>query len=189
MSKDQELIWRCLLGPEVYGEFFGVWKVWEAFFKTSEKFERTPEIRWKLFNQAAAAESGFEAILVRIVHTRNLDADAIDLYPVFRQGYQHLRECIRDDKKLDWHGSEKYGKGWEEYQAFKYLSVYTASLLSDMNHGYTRKTKWMRYILNPRVPDLKVAASHMLEATSVKHKQDWYRLPEKSEYAGEVSTA
>ena len=178
---------------EVYGEFFGLWKVWEAFFKTSDppgqQFERTDETRWKLFSQAAAAESGFEAILVRIVHTRHLDGDQIDLLSRFRQGYQHLRERIRDDKPLDWHASEQYGQRWKEYQAFKYLSVFTASLLSDIDHGYTRNRRWMRFIRNPKVPTLKVAASNMFAATSVRHREDWYDLPATSEYAREVSTS
>jgi hypothetical protein len=58
--------------------------------------------RWDLFDRAAKAEGGIEAILLRLSTERQLCGCEREQLGLFRQSFQQLRQAIRDDKALAW---------------------------------------------------------------------------------------
>jgi hypothetical protein len=106
----------------LYGEFFAVWKLWNYSLDAQQDNTITCS---ELLIRASAAEGGIESLLVRISANRELSRDDIRALASFRQGYQNLREAIRDTHKLDW-GSSSH----PEYLAFKRLATYVALLIT-----------------------------------------------------------
>lgn len=110
---------------QLYGEFFAVWKLWNysKYKDIAHVFPKTT--RCDFLKRASAAEAGVEAILVKLASERIFSKKDIDVLGSFRQAYQSLRECIRDDEQLDWPYQE-----YPEYLAFKNLAEYVACMLS-----------------------------------------------------------
>jgi hypothetical protein len=105
-----------------YGEFFAVLKLWRWLGRTSQ----TPEDqRWKLHERAAAAEGFIEGVLVKLSSEVILEDKEIKSLGCFRQGFQQLREAIRENAQLKWDSSEK-----PEYKRFKELAVQVSALLA-----------------------------------------------------------
>src|SRR5258708_22594696 len=76
----------------LYGEFFATWKLWSAY-KDSEVGIGVPDNpRWLLLERAEVAESGFEALLVKLASARILNTTDEDMLGGFREGYQTPRE-------------------------------------------------------------------------------------------------
>jgi hypothetical protein len=78
---------------------------------------------------------------MRLVAERRLGEDEIDLLGCFREGYETLRETIRENKALGWWASGSHGKdarfkpedghiGFEQYRAVKALAEHFAVELS-----------------------------------------------------------
>ena len=109
---------------ELYGEFFSVWKLWNAARDDAERGAPSDQ-RWSLLERAAAAEGRMEALVVTLAAEQRLSARDVEVLAKFRQGYQRLRETIRDGQRLPWHSSEH-----REYVAFKLLAVECAALIS-----------------------------------------------------------
>jgi hypothetical protein len=151
----------------VYGEFFAIWKVWDAHQRDAHMrgnpLDRTAV--WDLLRRAAEAEGGFEAILVRITQERFLDESQTDSLARFRQGYQSLREAIREDRTLEWRADPRKRPASDKYRAFKILAARTAGMLSDDTGRVLRR---------PRTPDPGRAAQALIEATSVANAARWW---------------
>ena len=97
-----------------YGAFFSTWKSWNWYLK-----QKRPDaaIHRELFDQAARAEGGVESILSRLAAHRRLNAQMVADLACFRQGFQSLRQAIRDNEPLEWGSSDV-----AEYRRFKDLS-------------------------------------------------------------------
>ena len=108
----------------LYGEFFSLWKLWN-YHHVLGNAELKGGNRWELLDRAARAEAKLEATLVRVASERSLDRKQIDLLGQFRQLYQQLRECIRDNKPLNWDHSTH-----PEYTRFKELAPQVAAIIA-----------------------------------------------------------
>jgi len=134
-----------------YGEFFAVWKLWN---RLDRKSDNAPERTWELHKRAASAEAIVESTMVRLASEMRLLALDIEDLGRFRQAFQQLRQCIREDKNLKWPSSE-----CPEYKSFKILAVRCARIISKA---------W---------PDRPIAAglaaTQLLQITSNNWEQDW----------------
>ena len=106
---------------KLYGEFFAIWKLWN-YSLTAER--GCTVTRSDLLVRACAAEGAVESLFVRLAAGRDLREADIKTLGRFRQGYQTLRETIRDNEKLDWSSSTH-----PEYLAFKQLATAVALLI------------------------------------------------------------
>ncbi len=97
----------------LYGEFFAIWKIWNAAVRAGEMSERKDLLR-----RAADAEGLLERVLIKLTTERQLPLAERETLGKFRQGYQKLRGAIKAEKLLPWVGSEH-----PEYLAFKRLAV------------------------------------------------------------------
>jgi len=110
----------------LYGEFFAIWKLWDQHLRTASKepLDSSAGTRSQLLDRTLAAESGVEAMMLKLTGQQTLTTD--DLYALgsFRQAYQTLREHIRRGTPLGWN--------WDshpEYAAFKFLASRVSQLL------------------------------------------------------------
>ena len=116
---------------DAYAQFFTTWKLWDAH-KRFPNTSAPADVQWQMLERAEDAESTFEALLVKLASERGLDDRACRLLAAFRQAYQSLREHIREDEELAWFNRDIHGDdgGYREYQAFKMLAEYLATLLA-----------------------------------------------------------
>ncbi|MFJ2033565.1 hypothetical protein [Streptosporangium sp. NPDC087985] len=130
---------------EIYGQFFAIWKLWSGARKG---LPENDEFRREVLGRAAEAEGRLESLLVRIASERDLsDRDCI-LVGCFRQGFQSLRESIRNNEDLrsrlyTMSGKERLPVRWTgseapPYIAFKALAAYTANLLAKSSSPATK---------------------------------------------------
>lgn len=108
---------------KLYGEFFGVWKLWNYALDTRD--DQFAQTNATLLARAAAAEGGMEAILVKLAAERTLTLDEQSHLGRFRQAYQCLRQTIKKGKPLDWPSSEH-----AQYLAFKGLACHVAAIVT-----------------------------------------------------------
>ena len=134
-----------------YGEFFAVWKLWNRLDRGTASFD---ERRWELHKRAAAAEAIIEGTFVKLSSEIALNSDDIQMLGRFRQGFQHLREAIRENYTLPWSSSEH-----PEYKAFKTLAVRFAALLG---------STWPVHS-----PSCERAACQLMRITSNEWKAKW----------------
>ena len=57
----------------LYGEFFAVWKLWDASLRKSAS-PGIEEKRWKLLERAAGAEASMETLMIKLASERVLSA-------------------------------------------------------------------------------------------------------------------
>ena len=106
---------------KLYGEFFAIWKLWNYSLTAQSGCTVS---RSDLLVRACAAEGAVESLFVRLAAGRDLREGDITTLGRFRQGYQTLRETIRDNEKLSWDSSTH-----PEYLAFKKLATAVALLI------------------------------------------------------------
>ncbi len=135
----------------LYGEFFAVWKLWNYSLDTQQDNTIT---RSELLIRASVAEGCIESLLVRLSANRELSHEDVRALACFRQGYQNLREAIRDTHRLDW-GSSSH----PEYLAFKRLATYVALLIASDT--------------SPASETVKNRAEVLISITSNKWEEDW----------------
>jgi hypothetical protein len=116
-----------------YGEFFTAWKLWNRLDKSDPSFV---EKRWQILQKAASAEASTESIILKIVTELPLSSVEVEDLGRFRQGFQSLREAIREDKPLDWLHSEA-----PPYVAFKRLSCRVAAMLQTGRDKKARRSE------------------------------------------------
>jgi hypothetical protein len=159
----------------VYGKFFATWKLWSTH-KEYASAGAPDGIQWKLLEQAEEAEAGFEALLVKLASERRLSERDRRLLACFRQGYQSLRERLREDEPLEWWatGSPKYphhDEGRRQYRTFKALSEYFATLLAE-----DVPPRWLHG--PPPRPTEEEAIKALLDST-INLKDEWVEEAEK----------
>jgi len=145
---------------KVYGEFFAVWKLW--VYHKEQSFTETS--RWEMLERAATAEGILESIFVKLSSERDLNERETEILGRFRQGFQTLRQSIRDDKYLGW-SKDKYN----EYVSFKRL----AGLVSDILVSET-PSKSQRDMTNNDA--LIKITSNRWEKHWFLSDDDWHRL-------------
>jgi hypothetical protein len=145
----------------VYGKFFSTWKLWDTHQSRSH-IEVPEQLQWELLTQAETAEAGFESLLLKLASERHLSDQDVRLLACFRQAYQSLRERIRDNKRLEWWAMDKRQDrtGFKQYQTFKALAEYFASLLAT-----DQTPRWFQK--SSRAPDPQASIGRLLDVTSV----------------------
>jgi hypothetical protein len=138
----------------LYGEFFAIWKLWNYYIRDIGATHLPGASRWDLLKRACDAESLVERVFVKLAAERDLRAADLDRLGRFRQGYQHLRQSIGDNKPLEWDRSTH-----PEYLAFKRLAVEVAILIQSGGIANSGKRAG-------RVESL-------LEITSNHHESTW----------------
>ncbi len=114
-------------------------------------------------------EGGFEALLVKLASERRLTDEDKLMLGSFREGYQMLRERIRENRPLDWWSSDIHGgAGFRQYHAFKALAEYVAHLLE------AHPTRRLLRPAQPR-PDRSeaIATIHAITRRRIFHDQWW----------------
>jgi len=134
-----------------YGEFFAVLKLWRWVVRTQLASD---EQRWKLHERAAAAEGIIEGTLVKLSSEVILNDKEMNNLGCFRQGFQQLREAIRDNTQLEWDSSER-----REYKCFKHLAVQVSALLAG---------EWKEVDM-----PIGKAESQISEITSNRYEENW----------------
>jgi hypothetical protein len=106
----------------LYGEFFAVWKVWNATMRYRDQMPpEPPDLVWNLLSRAAAMEAGVEALLTQVSATHVLTEPEIAAFGALRQGFQQLRTAMQRRQMLDWWGSDV-----PDYLAFKDLATFAS---------------------------------------------------------------
>lgn len=114
---------------KLYGELFTVLKLWHAY---KDGMEAPDNTRWNLLERAARVDGSIEAMLIKVTSERQLPDETISNLGKMRQGFQRLRESIRDGDRLDWGYSEH-----EEYAELKRLSSFFSTMLvSEKNNDF-----------------------------------------------------
>jgi hypothetical protein len=108
----------------LYGEFFGIWKLWNYYLRGAAIESSQDAGKWDLLNRAARAEGQMEAMMVKLASQRSLTSDQIMTLGRFRQSYQHLRQAIASDEAIGWGSSEH-----PEYVEFKTLAAKVATII------------------------------------------------------------
>lgn len=181
-----------------YGEFFATWKLWEAHMggeapaegsSTSasvqaplraETLAAPADVQWRLLERAAAAEAGFEAVLVTLASERKLADRDIKLLGCFREAYQMLRERIRENERLTWRASpipDEDAVGFKQYLWFKSLAEYVVVTLAD-SPGPWPPMGWLWPMRRRTTPD---EAARSLRAITWRRafKGRWWTIAEE----------
>ena len=109
---------------QVYGEYKELWRLWKIFQDPDKaKFKPNDSTWWDLLKRATAAEAKVEAIVVKLVVERKLSSEDLKKLGLFRQGFQQLRQGIREGESL------KYNYKHPEYQLFTRLASEVACML------------------------------------------------------------
>lgn len=104
----------------LYGEFLTVWRLWDAARKNDSQKDI---MRWDLLTRACDAEGKVEGLMMKLAIERCLTPVDIRVLGEFRQGYQLLREFIRDNPS--WESSEFR----ETYETFKKSSCQVGAMI------------------------------------------------------------
>lgn len=137
----------------IYGNFFATWKIWDFALKNKEKYDSEA---LRIFESACSAEGQMESFLVKLCVEVKLNETEIDSLGRFRQGYQTLRQRIRDEKPLAWNSSKH-----PEYVSFKILSTDVAQLVS-----LTRDRR--------KTPSAAQATEQLTNVTANKWEVGWF---------------
>jgi hypothetical protein len=87
----------------LYGELKEVARIWRESKKSDGSWIRKPDdLAWQLLGRAAAVESKFEAVIIKLATERSLSASQRQTLGLFRQACQRLRLTIRTNAVLDW---------------------------------------------------------------------------------------
>jgi len=109
---------------QIYGEYKQIWRLWKIYQDPDrEKFQPAAGTWWILIDRAAAAEARLEALVVKLVVERRLTDSEINSLGLFRQGFQQLRQGIRESNPL------KYSHEQPEYRLFNKLATEVACIL------------------------------------------------------------
>jgi hypothetical protein len=153
----------------LYGEFFAVWKTWDAFLNGELKLSDPAGAAWDCLRNSAEIEGRVEALLAKISAERELSDDDINVLGAVRQGFQSLRGAIKKEERLPWLGSEV-----EPYTAFKALAVYTARLLGTPSNSKNS-------------PSNATATENFRGITSNRHENCWPQTAQQLGLLGDTS--
>jgi hypothetical protein len=124
-NKRKELeIASAAVFQQMYGEFKDIWRVWKIVRNPSQYAMSPPaDARFDLLKRATAAEAKVEALVVKLAVERTLKPEEIEKIALFRQGYQRLRQRIRDNKEMEYNYKDP------EYRLFNDLATRFAGIL------------------------------------------------------------
>jgi hypothetical protein len=125
----------------LYGDFFALWKLWNYYIRDIGAEALPGATRWQILDRACASEARLESTLVKLASEKPLTTRDIETLGRFRQRYQQLRECIRDNVPLAWDHSEH-----PEYQEFKTLAPQVAAII--IGSGRVRQELLLRITSN-----------------------------------------
>jgi hypothetical protein len=110
----------------LYGEFFAIWKLWDQHLRSAAEQppEESARTRDELLERTLAAESGVEAMLLKLTGQQRLSTEQLHALGSFRQGYQTLRQRIREGRPMGWNWDAQ-----REYAAFKFLAARVSQAL------------------------------------------------------------
>jgi hypothetical protein len=143
---------------QVYGDFKDIWRLWKVVRRPDKYALIAPDhARFNLLTRATAAEAKVDALVMKFAVERNLLDKDIDIIGLFRQGFQQLRQRIRDDKSMDFNYEDP------EYRLFNDLA-----------------TAMGRMILSdpPSIPPPSSIAARQLENISKIRKKHWKKALE-----------
>ena len=109
----------------LYGEFFSLLKLWDSWKRRAIPDTTDQPALDHILERATNAEGRLEALLLKIASERELGIAEQDILGAFRQGYQTLRESMREDRAVNWNYSN-----YEPYAAFKVLACAISNFLS-----------------------------------------------------------
>jgi hypothetical protein len=125
---------------KAYGEFFGIWKEWDAAVAGKFQNQSREIVRQTLFVRACIAEGRVEALVAGLAAQRSLATDEARLLGCYRRAYQTLRTSLLSDRVVGTasDGSkstlsetdEWYGSDVESYVEFKRLAAWVGNLLA-----------------------------------------------------------
>jgi hypothetical protein len=133
-----------------YGRLLTACRLWNAAKSKKIPFPNEAA-RYQLLKQASEAESVLEGMLLKLASERTLNPDQQSRLGRFRQGYQSVRQAIRDDREGLWTSSQA-----DSYLDFKEGAALFASLL--------KKHIWMR------APTQESARQAVCEITHNRHE-------------------
>jgi hypothetical protein len=136
---------------QLYGEFKTVWRLWKAF-KDNKGIKFPDDTRAELLKRATSAESGVEAITVKLATERSLSETDLETLGLFRQAFQLVREAIRYDQQLNWQYNSP------EYLLFNDLASDVARMISFSDKG--------------KSPGREEAKSNFQKVTGIR-REDW----------------
>jgi len=110
---------------DLYGEFLSTRRLWNYHLQ-HHRLSTLDTRGLELFDRSCVAEGKLEALLIKVTTERFLSPNELDELGLFRQGYQQLRECIRDIRPLTWGSSDH-----PEYLALKRGCRTTIRILSN----------------------------------------------------------
>jgi len=140
----------------LYGEFFAVWKLWN-YVRSGVVAPEDKDARWELLQRAAALDGGFEALLVKLSSERVISQHEAESAGLLRQGFQQLRQSIKQNVPLEWGSSDH-----PQYAEFKRLACYFANMLA-IDHDFSQ-------------PSRDSAATVLRTASSNEHERNWKNL-------------
>ncbi len=129
-KKRQELdVAAAVVFQQLYGELKEVGRLWREFARQgSDKLSPPPDIRWILLARAAAAESKYEAVVIKLASERLLSTPQRKTLGQFRQGCQQLRQSIRNGMSVGW---SRFG---DEYHLFNDLATEVTCMIAEVRH-------------------------------------------------------
>ncbi len=118
-----------------YGRFSAAWKSWETLKDVCDGEDIPVEQQRESAQEVARIEGELEAVFVRITGLRKLSSEERVRFGRLRTGLQRLRECIEQNRQLEWRVVERAGKDDDHdsvvsYEDFKALAVELAAGVS-----------------------------------------------------------
>ena len=154
---------------KLYGEFFSMWKLWRLTLNSSKedgKEAQYEEVKHRIERESFIAEGRVEAILVKIASEKRLNDTQLEILGRFRQAYQRLRECMRENKDLPWFNSDYF-----EYSTFKRLSYLVSRVIQS---NYSPLMKWIMSWI-PSLNRSKILTLNNKKAVKIITSNYWQR--------------
>jgi hypothetical protein len=98
---------------ELYGEFIGIWKLWNTLSQIIGQPDREKAYA-DLLGRSTTMEGRFESLLLRLTSQFSWTQNDLDKLGILRQAFQFPREQMRKNAPIPWGSSEH-----RQYLAFK----------------------------------------------------------------------
>jgi hypothetical protein len=134
------------------------------------------DLQWQCLAASTEVEGHLESLLVKVTSERRLLEDDLVKLGCFREAYQSLRECIRQNEPLPWYSrSQPESESYRRYVAFKSLAEYFAHMLND--EGSQGRLLIGRY--SPAIVDEEQSRHALLSVTVGNRRYDWLDQTER----------
>lgn len=154
-KKQQELdIASAVQFQQLYGELKAVGRTWREYRRRGARLSAPKDTEWQLLSLAIAAESKYEAVVIKLSAERHLTPEQCLMLGHFRQACQQARQSIRDNRSIVWSG---FG---HEYRLFNDLAAEVTCLIAQAR---------------PKGSVSPASARGSLEAIAAVRTDDWQR--------------